>query len=383
MGSNKLFAASSRFLDWTQHQCLPLWISRGISPTFGGHYERLLANGTPDFQANIRVRVQARQAFSYAYAHRRGWLPQGKTHAEDLFSFIERETKVSSTQGYGHLLNPNFELIDAHFDLYDHAFILLMCAQLHKVNQQKSNLLLAENLTKLLKQTYTSKFGGWLEGSYVAQYRRQNPHMHLFEAFMSLAETSGNSQWITLADEVYELFKTRFYDREHQIVREFFNDDLSFSDTPQGNLVEPGHMMEWAWLLLEYEKLTGKNTGEIPLALYQKASEIGFCTETGLMVDQVDITNLKQSSSKRMWPMTEVIKANIALARAGYTSCEKNAAEAIDLLFTHFIDASTSGLYLDQLGEDNVVLSDIAPASTLYHLVIACGEVADYCASQG
>ena len=85
------------------------------------------------------------------------------------------------------------------------------------------------------------------------------------------------------------------------------------------------------------------------------------------------------TKSKRSWPMTELIKAHIAQARAGLPGAEEKAAEAIDLLFEYFLKAQVAGSYIDQRGINDQIVDASAQASTLYHLVVACTEVVDYC----
>jgi mannose-6-phosphate isomerase len=77
--------------------------------------------------------------------------------------------------------------------------------------------------------------------------------------------------------------------------------------------------------------------------------------------------------------MTEYIKAGIAQARKGDKQALEHAASAVELLMKYYIEpATTPGAYIDQRGADSGILSDVAPASTLYHLVVAAAEVSDF-----
>src|SRR5690625_6604298 len=67
-----LVRASERLNHWLCEQALPYWLHHGIDSASGAHHEQLLADGRPDLQANIRVRVQARQIFPYSFAYSRG-----------------------------------------------------------------------------------------------------------------------------------------------------------------------------------------------------------------------------------------------------------------------------------------------------------------------
>ncbi len=381
MVSNTLITASLRFQQWMANEALPLWMSRGMVPQKNCHYERLTANGEPDLQSSTRVRVQARQAFAFASAYSRGWAPEGQSLAVQLCEFIEQNARhPQAAGGYVHLMDSEWNIADHKQDLYDHAFYLLAFAWLYKITGDAIYLDRAESLQSWLDDTFGSLVGGWLEGDYEASARRQNPHMHLFESYMSLYEATEQAHWLARAGEVFALFQTRFFDAEHQVLREFFDENWQpHPDT--GNIIEPGHMVEWVWLLRWYGRLSGRDVSKWADTLYQKAYEIGFAP-SGLMFDDINIDGSARANSKRSWPLTEVIKANIAQANAGHKECEARAGEAINTLFTYYLDAaSVAGSWIDQRGADDEVINDFAPASTLYHLMVACTEAVDYCAA--
>ncbi|WP_244884536.1 AGE family epimerase/isomerase [Marinagarivorans algicola] len=379
MVNNTLITASLRFQRWMTNEALPLWMSRGIVPHKQCHYERLKANGEPDLETNTRVRVQARQAFAFASAYRRGWAPEGRSLAVQLCEFIEKNARhPHASGGYVHLMDSEWNIADYKQDLYDHAFYLLAFAWLYTITGDAIYLDRAESLQRWLDDSFASPVGGWREGDYEVGARRQNPHMHLFESYMSLYEATEQAHWLARAGEIFALFQTRFFDAEHRVLREFFDDNWQ-PHPDAGNIIEPGHMVEWVWLLHWYGRLSGRNVSIWADALYEKAYQIGFAS-SGLMFDDMNIDGSARGSTKRSWPMTEVIKANIAQAKAGHKDGEERAAEAIDLLFTYYLDcAKVAGSWVDQRGANDEVVNDFAPASTLYHLMVACTEVVDYC----
>ncbi len=380
MLNTDLHEANLRFQRWMREACLPLWAGQGIDPASGGHYERLTPEGLPDREVSIRVRVQARQAFAFAFAHCKGWLEEGDVLSLRLLRFIEEQARhTTAADGYTHLMDADFQVIDARQDLYDHAFMFLAFAWIYRATGRKSVLDRAQALLAYFDKTFGAVTGGWYEGNYDVDCRRQNPHMHLFEAFMALYEASGDSHWLARASEMFSLFQSRFFDRGSGALLEFFTDDWVVLGNDKGRIIEPGHMVEWVWLLRWYSALSGRNVDLYADALYERAYAIGFDARSGLMYDETYIDGAPRAGTKRCWPMTEVIKANIAQARAGRDECEQRAADAIHTLFDYFLDVPVKGAYLDQRGADNEVVSAVAPASTLYHLVVACAEVSHYC----
>jgi mannose/cellobiose epimerase-like protein (N-acyl-D-glucosamine 2-epimerase family) len=380
--STQLQAASSRLVNWIRHDAIPLWLSRGLNTKTGLHYERLLANGDVDYESDLRARVQARQTFFYAAAFHNGWCPQGKEVAQNLLSNLEKKVAHrSGSGGYGHLMNKNGKLIDAKQDLYDHAFYILANAWCYRVSGDHHALLEAEKISAYLNRKFAAKNGGWIEGNYKYPCRRQNPHMHLFEAFMSLYEATGNTKWLARVDDIFQLFETYFFDSSKKILVEFFNNDWQPSDDAKGEIVEPGHMMEWVWLLDWYSRRSGKPIRHYTRVLFDNALAIGM-DKSGLLFDAVNANGKVVDAKKRCWCMTELIKASLVQIREGHPNAEAIAVKAVNDLFEYYLCASTPGSFVDQRGEQNEVVVDLAPASTLYHLIVAAMELNDHCSGK-
>ena len=375
--NQNLMVAAKRLENWMVQKALPFWSTRGINPVFGNSVERFSADGEVDTQANIRMLVQSRQIFAFAAANQMGWLENGEKVVAGIVDFIAKFGRQPSGEGYVHALAADHSVINPKLDLYDHAFFLLACAWRYRTLGDPQALAEAEATITLLDRSFAHHCGGWSEGDYVTHRRRQNPHMHLFEAFMALFAATGQQQWLTRAEQMFNLFQTHFFDSQNNVLLEFFNEDWTPLNNSEGEIVEPGHMMEWVWLLRWYESLTGQDISYYADAMYSRAAEIGIAP-TGVLYDEVNRYGEIIKATKRCWPMTEYIKASIMQARAGVKSREENAANGINALMKYYLTASSPGAYIDQLDESDQVRIAVAPASTLYHLVGACIEVSRY-----
>jgi mannose/cellobiose epimerase-like protein (N-acyl-D-glucosamine 2-epimerase family) len=374
-----LLAAAARLEHWIKADALPLWLRLGIDPVTGANFERLTPAGSVDREADARVRVQARQAFVFALAYHRGWCPEGKSVAQGLLGFVrERAAHPTAGGGYTHLMNPRFEVIDTKQDLYDHAFFLLANAWCYRACGDVDALREAERLVAHLDKKFGSLMGGWIEGDYEYACRRQNPHMHLFEAFLALYDATGEARWLARVGELFALFQTRFFDAGEGVLFEFFNEDWTRLTDERGEVVEPGHMMEWVWLLDWYSRRSGRPVQQYTDVLYARGLELGMAP-SGLLYDAVTADGRVLDHNKRCWGITELIKASLVQIRAGNPHAEAVAIKGVDDLFTYYLCASTPGAYVDRRGADDEVVSDIAPASSLYHLIVAAAELMDHC----
>jgi mannose-6-phosphate isomerase len=377
--SAELKARAERLKNWIKDDAIPLWLERGINPQNGVNYERFLASGELDLESSVRVRVQARQAFFFAAAQSRGWCEQGGAVAQRLLAYVQKHAAhPTSGGGYTHLLDKHYQVVDTKQDLYDHAFFLLANAWVYRVTGDKSALAEAEKLVAHLDAKFASVYGGWIEGDYSYACRRQNPHMHLFEAFLALYDATGDGKWLARVGEIFGLFQAHFFDDEKQVLFEFFEEDWTLCPDAKGEVVEPGHMMEWVWLLDWYSRRSGRPVAHYTKALYEKGLAIGMAT-SGLLFDAVAPDGRVIDSKKRCWGITELIKASLVQIRAGNPKAEAIAIKGVDDLFDYYLCASTPGSYVDQRGAEDEVVVDVAPASTLYHLIVAAVELIDHC----
>jgi len=378
--SNDIKSQTQRLVRWLEQDALPLWSTRGIHPTLGASFERLRPDGEVDTEVDIRVRVQARQAFFFAAAKTCGWCDNGAELARGLMTFAESHAAhPSAGGGFTHLLNPQFEVIDNKQDLYDHAFFLLAYAWLYRATGERTALDKANVLVAHLDARFGADYGGWEEGDYRYTVRRQNPHMHLFEACMALYEASAEAHWLARAGELFSLFEARFYCPKQGVLFEFFSADWSLAEGAIGQVVEPGHMMEWVWLLDWYARLSGRPVKRYTGVLYRRALEIGLTADSGLLYDSVTPEGKILQHTKRCWGLTELIKASLVMAREGEPGAEARAADAVESLFRYYLCGTTPGSYVDQRGKNDEVTVAEAPASTLYHLLVLAQELIRYC----
>lgn len=389
--------------QWMTKKALPLWSSKGINPLNSSVYERLNESGEPDVAADLRSRVQARQIFVFASAQSMGWMENALPYVAGIDLFLNQYAKQSSFEaGFAHLLNHNGTIIDAKKDAYDFAFFILACAYRYKVFHDLNALDQANKLVNYIETNFKDDSGGWLEGNYDSKYRRQNPHMHLFEAFLTCYEFTHDGKWLAKAGQIYTLFESTFFNHKTNVIHEYFNHDWSNTNDRQGQTIEPGHMFEWIWLLRWYQKLSDVPVDRYCDALYAKAIKIGRLENTGLVLDEVTSDGLAVTASKRLWPITELIKASLAQAKAHPEHAleyEHYASDGIKTLFKFYLDSDVTGSklnccvnktedfsvldnyngrYIDQLGPDNSVIAGHAPASTLYHIAMATIVAVNY-----
>lgn len=370
-----LIAAIDRLCDWYIERALPLWARVAVDPS-GAFYETLDFSGRPIAGQPRRTRVQARQIHVFTEAALRGWLPAGEAIAAKGFTrFLETARPDGGARGCVHAIDDDGAVLDPTRDLYDQAFLLLAAASRIKASGDRRAHALAKTTLAFLDAELASPHGGYFEDDKRSLPRRQNPHMHLFEATMALYDATGDDAHLTRAREIEQLFRHRFFDRGAGALREFFDKDW----TPDaGGRVEPGHMMEWVFLLDRFEHLTGEARGDEKRILYRSAKAMGAPDDAPFLPNAATPGQQPERSARRLWPQTEYLRAALVLARAGEAKAEEDARRLINTLFATYLDQKTEGLWQDEYDAEGRPAAEDVPASILYHIHEAVCAAAEY-----
>ena len=350
---------------------LPLWSHEGWDGTTGGFVERLDAQGRADIKAPHRVRVQARQIYCFAKAAQIGWYPEGREIALKGLEYLLATAKSPDGQpGFVHLLAPDGSVLNALRDSYDHAFVLLALASVYALDRDAQVRAEIDSLLEFLDSKLRSPNGGFLEGLPASMPRRQNPHMHLFEAMIAAFDATHDPAFQQRAGEMFALFLSNFYDKQKHVLGEYFEEDWSKIEPVS---VEPGHQAEWVWLLLGFERITGCPTaryrGELLTSALRYRDDASGC-----LIDEGDANGNIRKHTRRLWPQTEIAKAWIAQAEGGEAGAADEARAALVRLQQNYLRHPVAGGWYDQFDCDGRSLVDSVPASSFYHILCAVTE---------
>jgi mannose/cellobiose epimerase-like protein (N-acyl-D-glucosamine 2-epimerase family) len=350
---------------------LPLWSTEGWDATAGGFVDRLDQDGRADRLAPRRVFVQARQIYCYAKAAQMGWYPDGRAIAlRGLDYLLAKAKSPDGRPGFAHVLAPDGTVLDPRRDTYDHAFVLLALASVHALDRDAQVRSEIDGLLSYLDTDLRSPNGGFLEGSPASLPRRQNPQMHLFEALIATFDATHEAVFQNRAGDFFALFLANLYDKQKQVLGEYFEDDWSKIEPVS---VEPGHQAEWVWLLKGFERITGCPTGRYRAELLASALRYRD-EETGCLVDEGDADGKIKRSTRRLWPQTELAKAWIAQAEAGEAGAASEARAALARLERHYLSHPVPGGWYDQFDRNDRSLVATIPASSFYHVLCTVAE---------
>jgi mannose/cellobiose epimerase-like protein (N-acyl-D-glucosamine 2-epimerase family) len=362
---------------WIRNEALPFWGTVGVDVARGGFHERLDLTGAPITDVPKRLMVQGRQLYVFCHAGLLGWSTDARHLADRcveymLGAFYQRDGEA----GFVHSLAPDGGIASAVRDTYAHAFALLGLAWYHRITGDAQVLKIVDETLAFLDRALASDRGGYIDAlPRPDALRRQNPHMHLFEAFIALHQATGDARFLARGAEIFGVFSTGFFQPSTGALTEYLTEDLDPVPDARGRISEPGHHYEWIWLLRYFQRASGRDVSAYCSALYDHANRFGW-DAAGYIRDEVEATGAVIKTSRRSWPHTEGLKANIVEGEFGRASCDAQAVRCLQRLADTFIGRPVPGGWIDHVDEKGAPLVTMMPASTLYHLFCAIAEAA-------
>ncbi len=360
---------ADRIERWLVQEALPFWSGPGVDAQ-GGFVEQLDRNAAPDVRADRRLRVQARQLYVFSHAQVLG-LGRWDDLLHQGFEWLIRHGWDRDQGGFIHRLAWDGPVIDGRRDTYDHAFVLFALAWLYRATGDSGVREWIGRTVEFADNRFRAAGDrGYLEGEPAQAPRRQNPHMHLLEAFLALYDATGDALFLDKARDIIALFHDVFFDAQTGTLVEFFNDDWTRLNGDDGRSVEPGHHFEWVSLLDHYARLDGQNAPAEAARLFDAARTNGLDPDSGLAYDAIWRGGGIRKLTKRCWPQTEALRAFVIMGRKA-EPLNREARAWIDRLFRYYLDPAPKGTWLDVMDPENRPVPAPIPASTFYHLFSA------------
>jgi mannose/cellobiose epimerase-like protein (N-acyl-D-glucosamine 2-epimerase family) len=360
-------------LGWLLDFAAPLWAPSAYR--FGQLFpERMSVEGAPQ-ECPHRLFVQARQVYSFCVIGRAGWNGPWREYVrQGVELLVNRGRRPDGL--YIHKFALDGGRFDSRADLYDQAFTLLALAHAGSALRREEFFAIAEALDDTLEEKWRLPHGGYFEGELAeCPPFRQNPHMHLLEAFIALYEGTGADRWRVRAQHLTNLCAKFFVDSRSGALLEYFDERLQPLDGPEGRVVEPGHCFEWAWLFEVSASWLGPEAIRLSDGLTSFARRFGIDQDRGVAFNEVSKDGTALNRDARLWPQTERLKAALARFRRLGDTVEKSEAALAYKGLVKYFDTPKRGAWRDKLRADGSWAVEPAPGSSLYHISCALAEL--------
>lgn len=350
--------------EWLYDSAIPLWLRHGVDSDRGGFYGAL----DPETLQNVvpikRLRVLTRQLYVFCEGARAG-VPGAQEAVEAGTAYLF-EKFANPDGGYAFACDLDGNIIDFTRDLYDLAFVLFAFSHVYRWNGSPLIRRKAEELLLFIEGRMRHPCGGFDEAIPARLPRRQNPHMHLFEAALAASEHFGDVRYAELCHEIADLLSRYFLVPEPGLILEYFEDDLRPRPQAAGqNVIEPGHHFEWIWLLSEYRRIFDRPTADVRQAAIF-AMQYGLDRSSGLLFGELFEDGSPSNAGVRLWPHCEWLKAASLLNGAAGSVSDAWAG------LQRFLEVRQKGLWFEQWNaRERRFEGSAVPATSLYHLTSA------------
>lgn len=376
--------AAQQFVAHVFTDMAGLWLEYGWDAAGGYSVERLQADLTPAPLGYRRSMAVARQLFFFTQAWRVTGHAACAERAHALYADLTGRFWDAEHGGWYFSLRTGDSAntgADLRKDLYGHAFAIFALAQYGAIFGEAAALDWARRTGEVIKRRLLLPQGWFAQAakrdwSAADAALEQNPHMHLLEAWLALHQAGGDAAALRDAAALVMLFMQRLRSDDGTRVLEHF-DAAGQPHHNQGRFVEPGHAYEWYGLLHDYADASGEaqyRSVAAPLLVW--ADTQGVDPQHGGIYDRLDTEGRVVSERKRIWPLTECIKAQAIRAietadPAAYAALDRRIA----FLARHYL--LPNGAWREFLRRDLSPDSDYLPATTPYHLATAALKVAE------
>jgi mannose/cellobiose epimerase-like protein (N-acyl-D-glucosamine 2-epimerase family) len=371
-------AAIKIYKDWIVRKALPFWAEAGFDSQHERFRERLDWSGRA-VEVPHRAMVQARQIYVFIHAAQLGWFIEGGRLAEAAMASLLRDfcARSGGQASLAFSIGTDGRIVSPIRDAYAHAFVLFALGWLHRLNGDRKLLFLADAVIAFIDEHLVDREHGGLfdQAPTIDRSKRQNPHMHLLEAYLALHDAAPERGYLERASALVTLFKERLFCAELGVLREHFSEEWADHPDPlKQQVIEPGHHFEWVWLLRQYEERSGENLEPWIAQLYEIGGRSGI-SANGLVFDQLALDRNVVKRSHRIWPHTEALKAAVVRQADGDPLAPLFANKMAGTLMDNFLGRPIAAGWIDHLSAKGRPLVDYIPASSLYHLFLAAAEM--------
>jgi mannose/cellobiose epimerase-like protein (N-acyl-D-glucosamine 2-epimerase family) len=371
---------------------------RSVDPS-GGFYHFYKDDGTV-YDAHTRHLVSStRFIFNYAMAYRQFGEEADRERLRHGLAFLRDVHRNPATGGYAWELqwrDGGKTVTDSTNHCYGLAFVLLAYSHALMAGEAGARELVAETFELMEQRFWEPQHGLYADEAsadwVVSSYRGQNANMHACEALIAAFEATSETRYLHRAVTLARNIAVRQAALADDLVWEHYRADWSvdpdYNRHDSTNIFrpwgyQPGHLTEWAKLLLLLERHAAHLTGPIDWLLpravqfFDAALDKAWDKEHGGIHYGFGPDGTICDAHKYFWVQAESLAAAALLgARTGETRFWSWYDRLWAYSWEHFVD-HTHGAWYRILGADNSKLTDEkSPAGKVdYHTMGACYEV--------
>jgi mannose/cellobiose epimerase-like protein (N-acyl-D-glucosamine 2-epimerase family) len=372
---------------------------RALDPS-GGFFHFFKDDGEVYDRQTRHLVSSTRFVFNYAMAARRFGNVQWRNAARHGLRFLREVHRDPSTGGYAWQLRwagGRKQVLDATNHCYGLAFVLLAHAHAALAGITEARVGISETFELMEHHFWEPEVCLYADEAdadwNVGAYRGQNANMHACEALIAAFEATSDRRYLDRAEAIADAVTVRLAARADGLIWEHYRSDWSpdwdYNRHDRSNIFrpwgyQPGHLTEWAKLLLVLERQRAARW------LLPRAREL-FAAGTGHAWDDIHgglvygfAPDEKHpgrfvvcDGDKYFWVQAESLAAAALLAvRTGEGGYWDWYDRLWDYSWRHFVDHRHGAWYRILTADNRKYSDEKSPAGkTDYHTMGACHEV--------
>jgi len=372
---------------------------RCIDPS-GGFYHFFRDDGTVYDRTTRHLVSSTRFVFNYAMASLRFGDPDYLAAVRHGIAFLRDAHRNPATGGYAWQVareGGRNTVLDGDNHCYGLAFVVLAYAHALRAGVQEARGYIAETFELMEARFWEPAHGLYADQAsadwtLLSGYRGQNANMHACEALLAAYEATGETRYLHRAETLARNITVRQAELAGGYVWEHYSSDWSvdwdYNRDDKTNIFrpwgyQPGHLTEWAKLLLQLERHRAQLQGEAgwlaprAMQLFDAALLRAWDAEHGGICYGYAPDDTICDGDKYFWVQAESFAAAALLAvRTGDPAYWTWYDRIWTYSWKHFVDHE-HGAWYRILAPDNRKLTDEkSPAGkTDYHTMGACYDV--------
>ncbi|MBN2452263.1 MAG: AGE family epimerase/isomerase [Lentisphaeria bacterium] len=394
---------------YLRERLLPFWTARAPEPVYGGFRTQYDRHGKPTAVTDKTLLCQARCLVTFARAQRLGWeWPEAREMLSAGVAFLEKAFRDPEHDGYVWVTAADGRWLDDRKVMYGLSFLIYAYSELALLTDSEPYRRRAGALFDLV----AARAADFRHGGFFEHFRRDfalesvrpdgllhkslDVHMHLLEAFTTLAECTGSPRHRQALRQVTDLIFERMLDPETGTGMAMFAPDWRpIPNLPLGTLwgsdrFEPegkppeitsyGHNIELAWLYLHSLRILGEAPASgLPRTepIFRHTLTHGVDTVHGGLFTEGHRRQGPTETNKEFWQQAEALvgflDAYELTGDKAYWDAFRNVHRFV---FEHMIHWE-QGEWYPLLARDGTVLWDYMGHNwkTCYHTIRAMCEV--------
>jgi len=387
------------FLRQHIRHTLAFYDARCVDPS-GGFYHFYKDDGTV-YDTNTRHLVSStRFVFNYAMAYRHFGNAEYLNNVRHGIAFLRDVHRNPDTGGYAWQLQwqqGHKTVLDATNHCYGLAFVLLAYAHALQAGVTEAAPYLAETFELMEQRFWDAHYGLYADEAsadwtMVYPYRGQNANMHACEALLAAYDATADLRYLHRAETVARNITQRQAKFAGGDIWEHYHSDWSpdwnYNRDDQTNIFrpwgfQPGHLTEWAKLLLIMERHKDKLAQDAAWLL-PRAAELFDSALSKAWDEQYQGIHYGFGphgeicdADKYFWVQAESLAAAALLTiRTGDDRYWRWYDDIWDYAWTYFVDHRYGAWYRILTVDNRKISDEKSPAGkTDYHTMGACYDV--------